>query len=92
MDLENAIHKMTGLPSLNMGMDNRGILEPGMAADVVVFDPLRIIDRATFEDPMALSEGIERVIVNGTMVYAGGRVNDDRPGRFLPGPGYIANR
>ena len=92
MDLENAIHKMTGLPSLNMGMDDRGILEPGMAADVVVFDPLRIIDRATFEDPMALSEGIERVIVNGTMVYAGGRVNDDRPGRFLPGPGYIANR
>ena len=92
MDLESAVHKMTGLPSLNMGLEDRGILGPGMAADVVVFDPLRIIDRATFEDPRALSEGIVRVIVNGIIVYADGRVNDDRPGRFLSGPGYIANR
>ena len=88
IELENAIYKMTGLPSLNMGLKDRGILGIGRAADIVVFDPLKIIDKATYQDSKSISEGIEMVIVNGRIVFTNGFTTNNRPGKFLKGPGY----
>ena len=88
IELENAIYKMTGLPSLNMELKDRGILGIGRAADIVVFDPLKIIDKATYQDSKSISEGIEMVIVNGRIVFTNGFTTNNRPGKFLKGPGY----
>ena len=67
--LEAAIHKMTGLSARNFRLQQRGQLQPGWHADVVVFDPARVRDVATFEQPLARSEGIEHVFVNGALAY-----------------------
>jgi dihydroorotase/N-acyl-D-amino-acid deacylase len=88
LSLESAIRKMTSLPAQRVGLTDRGILRPGMAADVVVFDPNTIIDRATFEEPHQYSEGIRYVLVNGELVLDDGRITDRRPGRGLRGPGW----
>lgn len=88
LSLESAIRKMTSLPAQRVGLTDRGILRPGMAADVVVFDANTIIDRATFEDPHQYSEGIRYVLVNGELVLDDGRITDRRPGRGLRGPGW----
>jgi dihydroorotase/N-acyl-D-amino-acid deacylase len=85
--IEEAVRRMTSLPARRVGWLDRGLLRPGMAADVVVFDPERIIDRATFEEPNVYSEGVDTVMVNGRVVLDGGRMTGERPGRPLPGPG-----
>lgn len=89
--LEEAIRKMTSLPASRVGLHDRGILRPGMMADVVVFDPVTIRDIATFEDPNHCSVGMKYVFVNGQAVVAEGRVTSKRPGRALRGPGYGRN-
>ncbi len=81
--LEEAIRKMTSLPAGNLGLDRRGRLAKGFYADVVVFDPATIADKATFENPHQLAVGVSHVIVNGEIVLDGGRMTDVRPGRAL---------
>jgi dihydroorotase/N-acyl-D-amino-acid deacylase len=88
LSLEEAIRKMTSLPASRMGLANRGILRPRMAADVVAFDPVTVRERSTYADPLHYSEGIPFVCVNGQLVVDGGRITDARPGRALRGPGY----
>ncbi|MFY7923230.1 MAG: amidohydrolase family protein, partial [Gemmatimonas sp.] len=81
--LPQAIHKMSSMPAARLGLRDRGTLKPGMKADLVLFDPTTVIDRSTFEQPRALSTGIQRVWVNGTLVWTGTAVTDARPGRVL---------
>lgn len=85
--LEMAIRKMTSLAATRVGLLDRGLLRPGMYADVVVFDPATIIDRATYERPRVESAGVSYVFVNGVAVVDGGRVTGALPGRALRGPG-----
>lgn len=82
-DLETAIWKMTGLPAANLGLAGRGAIKVGNAADIVVLDPLRIIDRATYITPVAPSEGIKYVIVNGVITLADGAPNGARAGQVI---------
>jgi N-acyl-D-aspartate/D-glutamate deacylase len=86
--LEEAIRKMTSMPATRVGFRDRGILRPGMMADVVVFDPNTIRDAATFEDPSHYSVGMHYVFINGQAVVSEGRITLNRPGRVLRGPGY----
>jgi N-acyl-D-amino-acid deacylase len=81
--LEEAVRKMTGLPAARFSLAGRGRLIPGAYADVTVFDPATVIDRATFERPTAPAAGIEHVFVNGRPVWAEGRPSRERPGRAL---------
>jgi len=90
--LEDAIRKMTSQPAQRVGLSDRGLLRPGMAADITVFDPNTVIDRATFENPHQYSEGIRYVVVNGAVVLDDGRITDARPGRGLRGPGWQGPR
>ena len=87
--LEEAVRKMTSQPAARVHLQDRGILRPGMAADVTLFDPATIRDVATFEDPMHYAVGVRFVIVNGRAVAWDGRITDERPGRALEGPGAI---
>jgi len=80
LPLEKAIHKMTGLGAAHVGITDRGLIRPGLAADLVLFDPATVIDEATLQNPTAPSSGISQVWVNGETVYAGGRVSGRRPG------------
>jgi dihydroorotase/N-acyl-D-amino-acid deacylase len=89
--LEEAVRKMTSLPAARMGFADRGLLRPGMAADLVAFDPERIRERSTYADPTHYSEGIPYVAVNGRLVVDQGRITDARPGRVLRGPGWRPN-
>jgi len=84
--LEVAIHKMTVLPARRLRLKDRGVVRAGFKADLVLFDPLKIRDRATFDDPQLLSEGIERVWVNGVCVFKNGKVTNERPGLSLARP------
>jgi N-acyl-D-amino-acid deacylase len=86
--LEEAVRKMTSLPASRMGFPDRGVLRPGMAADLVAFDPATVRERSTYADPLHYSEGIPFVMVNGRLVVDGGKITDARPGRILRGPGY----
>lgn len=88
LPLEEAIRKMTSLPASRMGLLDRGILRPGMAADLVAFDPATVRDRSTYEKTLAYSEGIPFVAVNGQLVVDEGRITEARPGRPLRGTGY----
>jgi len=81
--LERAIRKMTGLPAARIGFKERGTLFKGAAADIVVFDPLKIRDQATTDNPFAPSVGVRYVFVNGTMVVKDGEVTAERPGVAL---------
>jgi N-acyl-D-aspartate/D-glutamate deacylase len=81
--LEEAVRKMTSLPARRMRLHDRGLLRPGMAADITVFDPERIRDVATFEDPNRYSEGVSFVVVNGRVVLDDGKLTAERPGRVL---------
>jgi dihydroorotase/N-acyl-D-amino-acid deacylase len=83
LTLEDAVRKMTSLPARRVRLLDRGLLRPGMAADVVVFDLARVRDLATFEKPLQYSEGITEVVVNGRLVLDGGKMTDERPGRPL---------
>lgn len=81
--LEDAIRKMTSLNAAKVGLRDRGVLRAGQFADVTVFDPKRVIDRATYTQPFQYSEGIEYVIVNGQLVFDQGRHTGARPGRAI---------
>ena len=83
MSLEEAIRKMTSLAAHNVGLSGRGEIRPGQAADLVLFDPEKVLDRATTKDPQARSAGIEKVWVNGALVFEGGVATAARPGRVL---------
>jgi N-acyl-D-amino-acid deacylase len=83
LTLPDAIRKLAALPSDNLGLDRRGLLKPGMFADVVVFDPATIADRATFERPHAYAVGMRDVFVNGVQVLKDGEHTGKKPGRAL---------
>jgi N-acyl-D-amino-acid deacylase len=89
ISLTEAVRRLSSLPATNLGLDHRGFLRPGMFADVVVFDPQTIADRATFENPHQLSVGVQHVFVNGTQVLKGGEHTGAKPGRALWGPGKV---
>ena len=86
--LEFAIRKMTSLAAQRVGINDRGLLKPGMYADITVFDPNSIIDNSTFENPSQIATGVNFVFVNGVAVIDGGKVTSALPGRALRGPGY----
>ena len=86
--LEEAVRRLTSLPAENMRLHNRGRLLPGLVADVVVFDPLSIGDRATFEKPHQYSRGVFDVFVNGIQVLKEGEHTGALPGRVVRGPGW----
>ncbi|MBX6333246.1 MAG: D-aminoacylase, partial [Gemmatimonadaceae bacterium] len=86
--LEDAIRKMTWAVAARLSIRDRGLLHEGMYADVVVFNPLTILDRATYEHPHQLSVGVEHVFVNGVEVVRDGKVTGAKPGRIVRGPGY----
>ena len=83
LTLEEAVHKMTGLSAKHMGFVNRGVIRPGAAADLVLFDPESVIDNATPQNPGALSSGISKTWVNGQIVFEDGRATGLMPGRFI---------
>jgi N-acyl-D-amino-acid deacylase len=85
--LEEAIRRLSGLPATNLGLDHRGLIKEGMFADVVVFDPATIADRATFEKPHQYAVGMKHVFVNGVQVLKDGEHTGAKPGRALWGPG-----
>jgi dihydroorotase/N-acyl-D-amino-acid deacylase len=89
LKLEDAIRKFSALPAERMRLADRGVLKAGMWADVVVFDPATITDRATFENPNQLSVGMEYVLVNGVPVIDGGKPTNALPGKVLRGPGFF---
>ncbi len=89
LSLEDAIRKMTSLPAQRLGIKDRGILKPGFYADLVMFDPDSVTDKATFENPHQYSEGMDLVVVNGRAVWENGKFTGNFPGRVLRGPGYI---
>lgn len=88
LTLEEAIRKMTSLPASRMRLHDRGVLRPGMMADLVAFDPATVAERSTYADPLHYSTGVPYVAVNGQLVVDGGRITDARPGRPILGPGY----
>jgi N-acyl-D-amino-acid deacylase len=89
LSLADAVRKLSGLPATNLELDRRGFLKEGMFADVVVFDPAKITDRATFEVPHQYATGVRHVFVNGTQVIRDGEHTGAKPGRALWGPGKV---
>ena len=81
--LEDAVRKMTSLNASKVGIRGRGLLRAGSFADITIFDPKTVIDRATYTDPFQYSTGIAYVIVNGTIVLDEGEHTGERPGRAL---------
>src|SRR6184192_1662179 len=87
--MQEAVRRLSGLPATNLGLDHRGFIQEGMFADVVVFDPATIADRATFEKPHQYSVGMKHVFVNGVHVLKDGEHTGAKPGRALWGPGKV---
>jgi N-acyl-D-amino-acid deacylase len=83
LTLTEAVRKMTELPAQRFKLKDRGLIRAGFKADLVVFDPNTIIDRATFQEPQLTAEGVKHVFVNGTEVWTDNRATGDRPGRAL---------
>ena len=81
--LAEAIHKMTGMPAARFGLAGRGLLREGNFADLVLFDPERIVDTATYADPVQPAQGIAAVWVNGVLSYSSRGATAERAGRFL---------
>lgn len=81
--LAEAVHRLSGLPATNLGLDRRGFIREGLFADIVVFDPATIADRASFEQPHQYAVGVRHVFVNGTQVLKGGEHTGATPGRAL---------
>ena len=87
LPLEEAIRKLSGLPATNLGLNNRGFLKSGYAADIVVFDPDTVQDHATFDAPLQYATGVDTVIVNGVPVLEDGEPTGATPGEFIKGSG-----
>ena len=87
LPLNTAIHKMTGLPAARMGLTDRGIIKEDSYADVVIFNPKTVIDKATFDEPHQYPEGINYVIINGVVTVVDGEFTKNRAGRVIYGPG-----
>jgi N-acyl-D-amino-acid deacylase len=92
ISLEAAVHRLTGLPARNLNIQRRGLLQRGYFSDVVVFDPRRVQDHATFDKPHRLATGVVHVWVNGTQVLRDGEHTGAMPGRVVRGPGWKADR
>ncbi|MGH7582281.1 MAG: N-acyl-D-amino-acid deacylase family protein [Gemmatimonadales bacterium] len=90
LTLPDAIRKFSALPAAREHLADRGVIKAGMWADLVIFDPDAITDRATYENPNQFSSGMRWVLVNGEPVIAGGKMTGALPGRVLYGPGYVA--
>ena len=88
LDLQEAIRRMTRLPAMNWKLEDRGCIDPDCYADVVVFDPATVADKATFDQPMQYAVGIEHVLVNGVPVIRAGEHTGAKPGRVVRGPGW----
>jgi N-acyl-D-amino-acid deacylase len=88
ISLTEAVRRMTSAPADRLGFSDRGRIQPGKVADLTVFDPRTVIDRATFDDPHQFPEGIPYVFVGGVAVVRDGAVTGARPGTILRGPGY----
>ena len=88
LTLEDAVRKMSSFPANRFGLEDRGLLRPGLKADLSVFDPATVSDKATFEAPHAYAVGFRDVFVNGKPVILAGKVTAERPGRVLYGPAY----
>jgi len=89
LPMEEAIRKLTSLPATNLGLDHRGLVQEGMFADVVVFDPATVADRATFAKPHQYAVGMKHVFVNGKQVLKDGEHTGAKPGRAVWGPGKV---
>lgn len=89
MPLEEGIHRLTGLPAANWKLEQRGCLQPGCYADIVVFDPATIIDHATYDAPRQHASGVGEVFVNGVQVLRDGEHTGATPGRVVRGPGWV---
>jgi N-acyl-D-amino-acid deacylase len=87
--LQEAVRKLSALPAENLGIRQRGRLEPGYFADVVVFDPETIADHATFAEPHQYATGVIHVFVNGAQVVREGQHTGAKPGRVVRGPGWV---
>lgn len=83
LTLEDAVRRMTSLPARTFGLRDRGLVREGFAADLVLFDPARVQDKATFENPHQFSEGFDYVLVNGVAIVGEGKLTNARPGRIL---------
>jgi N-acyl-D-amino-acid deacylase len=90
--LQDAIRKMTSLPAQKFQINGRGILQPGMFADIVIFDAKTVKDESTFEHPHAYSTGFKYVLVNGKVTVDNFKHNGTRNGAILRGPGYHENK
>jgi dihydroorotase/N-acyl-D-amino-acid deacylase len=88
LTLEEAIRKFSALPAQRMRLGDRGVLKVGLWADIVIFDPTTVRDRATFENPNQLAEGMDYVLVNGVPVIADGKMTGALPGKVLRGRGW----
>ncbi len=88
LTLEEAVRRMSGMPAERLKIGDRGVLRPGMKADIVIFDPATVIDKSTFEKPHQYSLGFRDVLVNGKLALRNGKVTSERPGRVLYGPAY----
>lgn len=89
LTLEDAIHKMSGLPAERLKLYDRGLIRPGMKADLVVFDPAKVEDKATYEKPHQYAVGYQWVLVNGRVVVEQDKLTSERPGRILYGPAKV---
>lgn len=83
LTLEDAVHRMSAIPANRLGLEDRGVLRPGMKADIVIFDPAMVGDRATFLEPHQYAVGVRTVLVNGIPVLDEGKITASRPGRVL---------
>lgn len=92
MPLEEGIHRLTGLPATNWKLRDRGCLNPGCFADVVVFDPARIADHATYKSPQQYATGVSDVFINGVQVLRDGEHTGAKPGRVVRGPGWSEHK
>ena len=86
--LADAVRRLSALPASNLGLQDRGQLKPGMAADVVLFDPATIADHSTFANPMQFATGVHDVFVNGVQVIKDGAPTGAKPGKFVKGAGW----
>jgi N-acyl-D-amino-acid deacylase len=88
VSLQEAVRRLTSFPASNLGIKDRGLVKPGMMADLAIFDPATIADKATFDNPQQFAVGMRHVLVNGQPVLVDGDMTPARPGRAVRGPGY----